>query len=157
MGLYSSWAALALSHHVIVWLAAHKAGHKDPFAFYNYSICGDDIVIANTKVAREYRQICGDLGLEINPSKTFVGTHYAEYMKTLFVRGEIMSTLPLASLALRPSFYTEDAIILLEHLFDRGITLDLKKFLALFKLSARTEVYAAITCPANRIYYPTEL
>jgi hypothetical protein len=157
MGLYSSWAALALTHHCLVWYAAHKAGHKSPFRFRDYSLCGDDIVIANQKVALQYQILCKMIGVEINLSKSYVGYGIAEYMKTLYVKGSIMSTLPLESLKLRSAYYIEDVMILLEHLYDRRIYLTLEDFLDFLPKHRVNEVYAAITCPSNRIFYNTLL
>lgn len=51
MGAYSSWAMLALTHHVLVRVSAHRAGLHD---FKDYCILGDDVVIRNDAVSMEY-------------------------------------------------------------------------------------------------------
>jgi len=72
MGAYSSFAMLALTHHVIVQCAAQRA--KVPNSSLIYMILGDDGAMANKKVARYYKEIFLSLGMEINPIKGFEGT-----------------------------------------------------------------------------------
>jgi hypothetical protein len=72
MGAYSSFAMLALTHHVIVQIAAQRA--KVPKSSLIYMILGDDGAMANKKVARYYKEIFSYLGMEINPIKGFEGT-----------------------------------------------------------------------------------
>lgn len=71
MGAYTSWAMLALTHHVIVQIAAMRAG-LDKFG--DYAVLGDDIVIANQAVARSYQYIMKTLGVEINMTKSLVSS-----------------------------------------------------------------------------------
>jgi len=85
MGALSSWAMLALTHHVIVQIAAHYSGYKHKFT--NYAILGDDMVIWDQTVASVYLSIMRDLGLEINLSKSIVspnGTAF-EFAKRVFI------------------------------------------------------------------------
>lgn len=42
MGLYSSWAVFALTHHVLIGFAAYRKGIK---SFLKYAVLGDDVVI----------------------------------------------------------------------------------------------------------------
>jgi len=69
MGALSSWGMLALTHHVIVQIAAIRAGC---FPFNGYALLGDDIVIWNSPVAKSYLQIMKGLGLEVNLSKSIL-------------------------------------------------------------------------------------
>jgi hypothetical protein len=78
MGAYSSWAMLAISHHVIVQCAALNAGI---IGFTDYCVLGDDIVIANDKVAAEYLTLMKLLGVDINLSKSLNSTSFAEFAK----------------------------------------------------------------------------
>jgi hypothetical protein len=55
MGAYSSWAMLALTHHVIMQVAAFRAGWRHMFPYY--VVLGDDIVIRDSRVAGEYRDL----------------------------------------------------------------------------------------------------
>lgn len=78
MGAYSSWAMLALSHHVIVQCAALNAGKT---GFTHYCILGDDIVIADDAVAAEYLKLMTMLGVDINLSKSLQSVNFAEFAK----------------------------------------------------------------------------
>jgi hypothetical protein len=78
MGAYSSWAMLALSHHIIVHVAALKVGI---FSFKAYAILGDDIVIADDAVAAEYLKLMKLLGLEINLGKSLISKDFSEFAK----------------------------------------------------------------------------
>jgi hypothetical protein len=68
MGALSSWAILAVTHHVIVQLAAYRAGWKGWYPLY--ALLGDDIVILREDVAREYLSLMRYLGVTINISKS---------------------------------------------------------------------------------------
>jgi hypothetical protein len=78
MGAYSSWAMLALSHHVIVQCAAVNCGIK---SFTHYAILGDDIVIANDAVAAEYLVLMKALGVDINLAKSLSSSSFCEFAK----------------------------------------------------------------------------
>jgi len=78
MGAYSSWAMLALSHHVIVQCAALNCGIR---SFSSYAILGDDIVIANDTVAAEYLVLMKQLGVDINLAKSLNSLSFAEFAK----------------------------------------------------------------------------
>lgn len=79
---------LALSHHVIVKLAARRVGKH---AFTDYALLGDDIVIANESVANCYHEIMTQiLGVEINLSKSLISEHSFEFAKRLITfKGEV--------------------------------------------------------------------
>jgi hypothetical protein len=72
MGALSSWGMLALTHHVIVQVAALRVGFSE--LFLNYALLGDDICIADEAVAMTYLEIMNDLGVEINLSKSLVSS-----------------------------------------------------------------------------------
>jgi hypothetical protein len=78
MGSYSSWAAFTITHHLVVAFAAHRAGISD---FRDYIILGDDIVIKNDKVAKEYIYVMTRLGVDISMNKTHVSKHTYEFAK----------------------------------------------------------------------------
>lgn len=90
MGAYSSWGMLALTHHVLVRVAALKTGISH---FTNYAILGDDVVIADDNVAKEYRILMESLGVSINDSKSLVSNHFSEFAKKL--RGPKIDYTPL--------------------------------------------------------------
>jgi len=78
MGAYSSWAMLALTHHVIVKVSALRVGMPN---FKDYCILGDDVVIRNSKVAQEYFDLMKSLGVSINLSKSVNAYAFAEFAK----------------------------------------------------------------------------
>jgi hypothetical protein len=80
MGAYSSWAMLALTHHLIVKLAAHKGKVEN---FVDYAVLGDDIVIKNDIVAGKYLELMELLGVKINPSKSIISNDLCEFAKRL--------------------------------------------------------------------------
>jgi len=69
MGALSSWAMLALSHHIVVQIAASRVNWDGWFP--HYALLGDDIIIADEAVAGAYRTIMHTLGVPINLSKSF--------------------------------------------------------------------------------------
>lgn len=71
LGYYSSWALFALSHHVIVWLAAERV-YPGPSKFMAYAILGDDIVIGDARVAAEYKNILSSLQVSISESNSLI-------------------------------------------------------------------------------------
>lgn len=75
MGALSSWAMLALTHHMIVQYAAWKAKAVLPgHWFTRYAVLGDDIVIANRDVAEQYQFLMRDLGVGIGLAKSLVSS-----------------------------------------------------------------------------------
>lgn len=81
MGAYSSFACLALTHHVIVRVASIQAGVNPKKLLY--AVLGDDGALAHEKVAKYYRDIFLQLGMKINPIKGFDGT-VLEFAKQLW-------------------------------------------------------------------------
>jgi hypothetical protein len=96
MGLYSSWALLAHAHHFIVQYSAHKAGYRSTFR--DYRLLGDDIVIRNDRVAREYQSVMTSLGVSISPTKTLVSKDTFEFAKRIFTRRQEVTAFPLNGL-----------------------------------------------------------
>jgi hypothetical protein len=82
MGALSSWAMLALTHHVIVQVAALRSGHIGWFE--DYAVLGDDVVIANKQIADSYLVLMKLLGVDINLSKSLVSSDgVCEFAKKL--------------------------------------------------------------------------
>jgi len=88
MGALSSWAMLALTHHTLVRIAANRVGIPD---FVHYAILGDDVVIANSSVAKSYHHLMTTvLGVEINLSKSLISSNSFEFAKRLVtMKGEV--------------------------------------------------------------------
>jgi len=83
---------MALTHHVMVLVAARRAGQKD---FSDYALLGDDLVIAHKGVAESYQVIASDLGVDINMSKSLISElGVSEFAKRLFDKGVDVSPLP---------------------------------------------------------------
>jgi len=62
-----------LLHHAIVQFSAFKAGVvKNAKWFQDYALLGDDIVIANNDVAREYQLVLTRIGVECGIHKSLV-------------------------------------------------------------------------------------
>ncbi|XP_020518940.1 uncharacterized protein LOC110006368 [Amborella trichopoda] len=55
LGFYGSWPVFALAHHAIVWLAADNVYPR--FLFRRYAILGDDVVIGDREVTKEYARL----------------------------------------------------------------------------------------------------
>jgi len=98
MGAYSSWAMLALVHHMIVQCAAREVGKTGWFSAY--AILGDDVVIANREVAQRYRDILRGLGVRISIAKTLKGRGSCEFAKRFFLKGKDASPVSLLEFAL---------------------------------------------------------
>jgi hypothetical protein len=79
MGAYTSFAMLALTHHVIVQASAINAGYSTLFT--KYCILGDDVVIAESAVALEYVKIMETLGLTIQEGKSINSSISTEFAK----------------------------------------------------------------------------
>jgi hypothetical protein len=84
MGAYSSWPSMALTHHYIVRLAAHRAGITN---FVDYVLLGDDIVIANKDVALKYKDVMETLDVPISEMKTHVSIDTYEFAKRWVHKG----------------------------------------------------------------------
>jgi hypothetical protein len=93
MGAYSSWGMLALIHHAMVQYSAQRAGYKGWFALY--AVLGDDIVIADDRVAKKYRALCRLLGVQIGLAKSLVSSGKTlEFAKRFFFEGSDLSGMP---------------------------------------------------------------
>jgi len=69
MGALSSWAMLALTHHLIVQFCVFRLRGRVPW-FSNYEILGDDIVIFDKDIYTEYLKVMSMLGVPCNPAKS---------------------------------------------------------------------------------------
>jgi hypothetical protein len=88
MGAYTSFAMLAITHHVIVQIAAIKAGKLSFNAgnlerFTDYCVLGDDIVIADDAVSQEYLKLMETLGVKISMGKSICSSEFTEFAKRL--------------------------------------------------------------------------
>jgi hypothetical protein len=89
MGAYSSWAMFSVSHHILVRLAAKRAGKTVHFS--NYILLGDDIVIGGKEVAENYLELLSILGVEYSPHKTHISNSTYEFAKRIYHLGDDIS------------------------------------------------------------------
>jgi hypothetical protein len=97
MGAYSSWAIFTITHHLVVRYCAKLAGF-DPIKFDDYVILGDDLVIANTQVAKYYETITKSLGVEISEQKSLESQTSFEFAKRFFHLNQEYTAFPLAAI-----------------------------------------------------------
>jgi hypothetical protein len=95
MGALSSFAMLAVTHHFIVQLAYRNAYDvpidlpflKDTW-YTGYECTGDDIILFDALVAKEYLRLLDIFGLPVNTTKSVVAnTAATEYLKVTSVKG----------------------------------------------------------------------
>lgn len=119
IGVYSSWSTFALAHHLVVFVAAQRAGKRP--SWRNYILLGDDIVIGNDQVAFHYQKILDELGCGVSEGKTFRSENFFEFAKRLFHQGTEFTPFPLAGLVeVRHKYHLLYAFF--EMLPERGFT-----------------------------------
>lgn len=97
-GALTSWAAFSLTHHILVQYAAFKANHAWKW-FEDYALLGDDIVIADVKVAKEYLALLRVIGVEVGLAKSLISRNGSfEFAKRTFVSGQDASAISLQSI-----------------------------------------------------------
>jgi hypothetical protein len=100
LGSYMSWPLFTLTHHLFVQFAASKVYKKE--TFNEYQLLGDDIVIWNDIVAREYLCMLDRFHIPIAHDKTItsaMGHSSGEFAKRIFIRGIEVSPIPLHLIA----------------------------------------------------------
>lgn len=96
MGAYSSWSAFTLAHHFFVYTACKNAGVK--WRRCPYMLLGDDIVIADDKVAEEYIRILERFDVPFSKEKSHRSPYLFEFAKRFVHCGTEISPFPLAGL-----------------------------------------------------------
>lgn len=89
MGMLSSWAAMAITHHAIINYC------KKDKSFY--AVIGDDMAIASKSGAERYEEVLDRLGMEISKDKSIKSsnsTNLGEIAKRLFINGGEISPIP---------------------------------------------------------------
>lgn len=110
MGLYSSWASMSISHHVLVWMSysewivdclrlfkslldskyevsqiisyfEYLLSKFERKGFSEYSILGDDVVIFNPEVGKKYIFFLKYFGIGISIEKCFISYKVCEFAK----------------------------------------------------------------------------
>lgn len=120
LGYHSSWALFALCHHLVVWWAAERAYPREGLKFTAYTILGDDIVIGDSRVASEYRQLLNDFGVEVSYQKSlFSDRGGLEFAKRFLCHG---GTVDLSPISLRALVNTRTCLGLLNFRDRYGIS-----------------------------------
>jgi len=86
---------MALTHHLIVRVAALRAGFPH---FTSYCLLGDDIVIANAAVAEQYKILLHQLDMPISDAKTHVSDDTFEFAKRWFHKGQEVTGFSIAGI-----------------------------------------------------------
>jgi hypothetical protein len=87
MGCLSSWAVMAMSHHLLVHWAFVSVFGETSSKFTDYAIIGDDVVIWDPEVASAYKEILSLLGIEISQAKSYRDYGLAEFAKGFYRKG----------------------------------------------------------------------
>jgi hypothetical protein len=95
MGAYSSWGAMAVTHHYLVHISALRCGKPH---FKDYCLLGDDIVIANADVAQQYKILLSELDMPISEQKTHVSEDTYEFAKRWIHKGSEITGFAIAGL-----------------------------------------------------------
>lgn len=106
MGLYSSFAAFALTHHALVQYCLYKVNVKR----HLYMLLGDDIVIFHKRASLMYESVLTSvLGVKISKHKSILSeaTFCAEFCKKLYHDGNDIS--PVGSGLLVPPHFDPEA------------------------------------------------
>lgn len=132
MGAYSSWAVMALTHHVLVQIAAKRAKYIGYFP--HYALLGDDIVIADKAVAMEYLNIMKEIGVGVNRLKSIESDHGTVEFAKRWIHPHLGEFSPIGAklllavaknVTMLPALFTEMAY--------KGITLYPSSFVAVLQ------------------------
>jgi hypothetical protein len=93
LGALSSWGVFTLTHHSIVRYCAKDVN------FENYQILGDDIMIFDPVVSKEYLRVMTEcLSVKINTQKSYVASAkpvFGEFAKRIFIADREISGIPI--------------------------------------------------------------
>lgn len=130
MGAYSSWSAFVLAHHFFVFLACKKA--RVNWKRCPYMLLGDDIVIADDKVAMAYLELLALWGIPYNATKTHTSSNLFEFAKQFVVDGVNVSPFPIAALFERRRSIVESVFVIVRELTFKDWDVDMWASLRLY-------------------------
>lgn len=81
----------------MVYVACRQACVK--WSECRYVLLGDDILIADSRVAKKYIKLLDLIGVEKSPSKTYVSFEMCEFAKRLLFQGEEITPFPVSSVS----------------------------------------------------------
>jgi len=159
MGALSSWAMLAITHHVIVqwswYLVCHSKGWPKKWT-NDYVVLGDDIVIFNPFLAEKYYYIMTKLlGVKIGLAKSLQAKsrYVLEFAKKYWVDGKRAFMLPIRdilvatlSTAVLSEFIHKNEVTFQHYLKIRGLGYRSRAKVTgnLWNLSTRLRVYLVL-------------
>jgi len=149
MGLLSSWAAMALTHHVVVRICASRLHIPEAsFCSLEYAILGDDIVIGDKRLANEYKRFMNkDLGVKFSMSKSIITRKGFEFAKRLVKNSTEFSPVP-ANLVIQIQNYPNLLPALVSTLKDRwNFDCDPRLLVHLLPVRERWIGLKLLTCP----------
>lgn len=142
MGAYSSWATFAIAHHFFIYLACKRA--KVNWKKCPYMLLGDDIVIADDIVAKNYKDLLSEWDIPYNPEKSHTSSKGYEFAKQYVLDGENISPFPVAALYERRRSTFECLSIVARELtykdWNSDIWVSLKSFLIIVLGKTRSEI-----------------
>nr|UJQ92537.1 MAG: putative RNA-dependent RNA polymerase [Mitoviridae sp.] len=109
LGLYSSWSLFTMTHHMIVWMAAERV--YPGRVFLNYAILGDDLVIGDAYVAKEYSILLTSAGGVISKEKSLISQNGClEFAKRFIIKNHLDDRMDVSPLSL-PLIRTTDRYV----------------------------------------------
>lgn len=126
MGVYSSFAMLALTNHLLCVGSIMGSGYRLVKGSGQYAVLGDDVVIRRPKIAKNYVTLLNTLGVDVNPIKGFNGD-IVEFAKRLYFRNGVELSPIGAKAVTRASRSPLFLATLLADMVNKGF-LDLLKF-----------------------------
>lgn len=139
LGVYSSWAMLALTHHTVCRTALELLGQRWGGENPHYVVIGDDVAMKGAEIAEQYTLIMHtvlrveiskikgftpDTSIGLNPLLRTVRSNSAELAKRVFTDGYEITTVSPETLK-SASEYPADFPNLLRQLHNRGCLDDL--------------------------------
>jgi len=79
----------------VVYRACQRAGVN--WLKCRYVLLGDDILIGDPSVGREYRALVAELGVEVSEAKTYVSQDLCEFAKRLLYKGSEITPFPVSA------------------------------------------------------------
>lgn len=121
MGAYSSWASFAVAHHFVMYLCCENLGIKWHTA--KYALLGDDILIGDTQLYREYRKILLDLDVPVSEQKTHESKTLCEFAKRWIYQGQEITPFPIPAMMECKNYAFLSALLCQE--YERGYETDI--------------------------------
>lgn len=93
MGLYGSFPLFHLTHWILLlWIERLTLGKKFRFKDLHFYVLGDDVVITDRMVARNYARVLDHLGVPTSPTKTIQSDRVGEFAGFVVMKTNRMNT-----------------------------------------------------------------